>query len=88
MRRPKDNPKGYESSAPLKMTDLLQGKFLLVHGMADDNVHFQNSARLAQEFQKQGKVFETMYYPGKHHGIEGVGLHLYSLMTDFILENL
>ncbi len=88
MRRPQDNPKGYEASAPLNMTDDLKGKFLLVHGTADDNVHFQNSARLAQEFQKRGKQFRTMFYTGKHHGMEGVGAHLYAMLTDFILENL
>ena len=88
MRRPQDNPKGYEASAPITMTDKLKGRYLLVHGTADDNVHFQNSARLAQELQKSAKQFRTMYYPGKHHGLEGVSRHLYAMMTDFILENL
>jgi dipeptidyl-peptidase-4 len=88
MRRPQDNPKGYEESAPINMADKLKGKFLLVHGAADDNVHFQNSARLAQEFQKRNKQFRTMFYPGKHHGIEGVGTHLYTMFTEFITENL
>lgn len=88
MRRPVDNPKGYEASAPINMADKLKGRYLLVHGTADDNVHFQNSARLAQEFQKSGKQFRTMFYPGKHHGLEGVSHHLYAMMTDFIVENL
>jgi dipeptidyl-peptidase-4 len=88
MRRPQDNPKGYEESAPLTHADKLKGKFLLVHGTADDNVHFQNSARLAAEFQKHNRQFRTMYYPGKHHGIEGVSMHLFTMITDFITQNL
>ena len=88
MRRPADNPKGYAESSPLTYADKLKGNFLLVHGTSDDNVHFQNSARLAAEFQKKGKQFRTMYYPGKHHGLEGVSFHLYTLLTEFLTQNL
>lgn len=88
MRRPQDNPKGYEESSPITYADRLKGKFLLVHGTADDNVHFQNSARLAEAFQQKGKPFRAMYYPGKHHGLEGVALHWSTLLTDFITETL
>ncbi len=88
MRRPIDNPDGYATTSPLTLTEKLMGKFLLVHGTADDNVHFQNAARLAAAFQKRNKPFQTMFYPGKHHGIEGVSLHVFSLITTFIKENL
>jgi dipeptidyl-peptidase-4 len=88
MRRPQDNPKGYAESAPLTHAAQLRGDFLLIHGTADDNVHFQNSARLAAEFQKLDKPFRTMFYPGKHHSLEGVSAHLYALLTDFITETL
>ena len=88
MRRPADNPKGYEESAPITHADKLKGKFLLIHGMADDNVHFQNAARLASALQKQNKQFRAMFYPGKHHGIEGVSEHLFAMLTDFFTENL
>jgi len=88
MRRPLDNPEGYAATSPLTLTDSLQGKFLLVHGTADDNVHFQNAARLAAAFQKRNKPFQTMFYPGKHHGIEGVSLHVFTLITTFLKENL
>jgi dipeptidyl-peptidase-4 len=88
MRRPLDNPEGYATTSPLTLTDKLEGKFLLVHGTADDNVHFQNAARLAAAFQKGNKPFQTMFYPGKHHGIEGVSLHVFKLITTFIKENL
>ncbi len=88
MRRPADNPKGYEQSSPITYVDKLKGGFLLVHGMADDNVHFQNTARLAAELQKQDKQFRLMAYPGKHHGMEGVSQHLFKMLTDFIGETL
>jgi len=88
MRRPLDNPDGYATTSPLTLTDNLKGKFLLVHGTADDNVHFQNAARLAAALQKGNKPFQTMFYPGKHHGIEGVSLHVFTLITTFLKENL
>jgi dipeptidyl-peptidase-4 len=88
MRRPMDNAGGYADTSPLTLTDKLKGKFLLVHGTADDNVHFQNAARLAAAFQKDNKPFQTMFYPGKHHGIEGVSLHVFTLITTFLTANL
>ena len=88
MRRPADNPKGYAESSPLPLAEKLKGAFLLVHGTADDNVHFQNSARLAAEFEKHNKQFRAMYYPGKHHGIEGVSLHVFTMISDFFTQNL
>ena len=88
MRRPVDNPNGYAESSPIPIAEKLQGNFLLVHGMADDNVHFQNSARLAAEFEKHNKQFRAMVYPGKHHGIEGVSLHVFTMISDFFAQNL
>ena len=88
MRRPADNPKGYAESSPIPIAEKLKGAFLLVHGTADDNVHFQNSARLAAAFEKHNKQFRAMYYPGKHHGIEGVSLHVFTMISDFFLQNL
>ncbi|MCC6729756.1 MAG: DPP IV N-terminal domain-containing protein [Chthonomonadales bacterium] len=88
MRRPADNPEGYRESAPVNHTERLRGRFLLVHGTMDDNVHFQNSARLAAALQEAKRPFDAMYYPGKHHGIEDRHLHLYRLMTDFLKRSL
>ena len=88
MRRPVDNPEGYATTSPLTLADNLKGRFLLVHGTADDNVHFQNAAQIAAAFQKRNKPFQTMFYPGKHHGIEGVSLHVFTLITTFLKENL
>ncbi|NIR51391.1 S9 family peptidase, partial [candidate division KSB1 bacterium] len=88
MQTPQLNPKGYEGSAPLNYTKNLQGKLLLIHGTADDNVHFQNSVKLVEELVKHNKQFQTMYYPGEYHGVRQGKLHLYTMMTDFILKNL
>ncbi len=88
MRRPADNPKGYAESSPITYADKLKGKFLIMHGIADDNVHFQNTARLIEAFQKNNLPFRMMAYPGKHHGIEGVSSHVFTTITDFFIENL
>ncbi len=90
MRRPQENEKGYDDNAPEKMAGNLKGKFLLIHGTADDNVHFQNSVMLVDALIKANKEFDSEYYPNKNHGIYGgnTRYHLYRRMTKFILENL
>ena len=90
MRTPQENPKGYDDNAPEKMAANLKGKFLLIHGTADDNVHFQNSVMLTNALINADKSFESEYYPDKTHGISGgaTRLQLYTRMTDFILKNL
>lgn len=88
MRHPEDNPEGYAHSGPLAHAEKLKGKFLLMHGLDDDNVHFQNAAQLAELWQKHDKPFQMMVYPGKHHGLEGVTQHWAQTFTDFILANL
>lgn len=90
MRLPQENPEGYDSNAPEKMAALLKGKFLLIHGTGDDNVHFLNSVMLVNNLIKAGKEYDSEYYPNRTHGITGgnTRLHLYKRMTDFILKNL
>ncbi len=90
MGLPKDNDKGYDDTAPVKFANLLKGKYLLIHGTADDNVHFQNSVEMVNALVKANKPFDVMYYPDKNHGIYGgnTRLHLYTKMTNYILENL
>lgn len=90
MRTPQENEKGYDDNAPEKMSAGLTGKFFLVHGTADDNVHFQNSAMLVNQLISNNKQFEDAYYPNKNHGISGgnTRLNLYMRMTNFILKNL
>jgi len=90
MRRPQENEKGYDENAPEKMVDKLKGKFLLIHGTADDNVHFQNSVMLVDAMIKANKEYDSEYYPNKNHGISGgnTRLHLFTRITDYILTNL
>lgn len=90
MRTPTENPEGYDNNSPLNFADGLQGKFLLIHGSGDDNVHFQNSIDLAEKLVQADKQFEMQFYPNKNHGIYGgnTSFHLYTRMTNFILENL
>ncbi|HRG59078.1 MAG TPA: S9 family peptidase [Bacteroidia bacterium] len=87
---PKDNAKGYDENSPINYTNQLKGNYLLIHGTADDNVHFQNSVEMVTALQKSNKQFDFMMYPDKNHGISGgnARLHIYTLMTDFILEKL
>jgi dipeptidyl-peptidase 4 len=90
MRTPQENPEGYDNNAPEKMAKNLKGKFLLVHGTGDDNVHFQNQVMLVDALIKANKDFDSEYYPNKAHGISGgnTRYHLYKRMTEFVLNNL
>ncbi len=92
MSTPQRNPKGYERGAPITYADRMRPdqKLLIVHGDLDDNVHLQNAIQMTGALQEAGKQFEMMIYPGRNHGIYGgrTRLHLYTLMTDFIEENL
>ena len=87
---PQNNKKGYEDNSPINFVNKLKGKYLLIHGMADDNVHFQNSVEMVDALNKANKQYEFYMYPGKNHGIYGgnTRLHLYTKLTNFILENL
>lgn len=90
LRTPQENEKGYDENSPINFAKQLKGKFLLVHGTGDDNVHFQNSVMFSEALIQANKPFEQAYYPNKNHGIYGgnTSVHLYTKMTDFIKENL
>ncbi|UCE69301.1 MAG: S9 family peptidase [Flavobacteriaceae bacterium] len=90
MHTPQENPDGYDDNSPLHFADRLKGKFLLVHGSADDNVHVQNSMRMIEALVQANKPFEWAIYPDKNHGIFGgnTSLHLFTKMTHFVLDNL
>ncbi|MEL7129046.1 MAG: S9 family peptidase, partial [Pseudomonadota bacterium] len=81
MDTPKDNPGGYEASSVFPYLDALEDPLLLIHGMADDNVVFENSTRLMAELQQRGKTFELMTYPGQRHGIRGEELQIHLMRT-------
>jgi dipeptidyl-peptidase-4 len=90
MGLPQDNPSGYDDNSPINHVEGLQGKLLLVHGTADDNVHFQNTIELAKRLIDADKQFDIMIYPDQNHFIN-VGnsrLHVHKLMMKYIGENL
>lgn len=90
MRTPKENNDGYENNSPINFADRIRGHYLLVHGMGDDNVHFQNAAEMARVLIENNIPFDQAFYPNKNHGIYGgaTRAHLYNKMTKFITENL
>ena len=90
MRTEKDNADGYLDNSPVYFADKLKGNYLLVHGMGDDNVHFQNTAEMVNALVNANKQFDTYFYPNRNHGIYGgtTRLHLYNKMTEFILNKL
>jgi len=95
MQTPQENESGYDNNSPINFTDSLKGKFLLVHGSGDDNVHFQNTMRMIESLVGSNKQFDLFVYPDKNHGIYGryqgkgnVRLNLYEKMTTFIRQNL
>lgn len=90
MRTEKENPDGYKNNSPVYFADRLKGNYFLAHGMADDNVHFQNSAEMNRSLIRAGKSFEFHMYPNSNHGIysEGATPQLYGEMTRFIMDKI
>jgi len=90
MQTPEENPEGYDSNSPINHVDKLEGKYLIIHGGADDNVHIQNTMEMIKQLVKSNKQFDQFIYPDKNHSIygENARYHLYKKMTDYILSNL
>jgi len=90
MQTPQENPSGYDDNSPINHVEKLKGKYLLIHGSADDNVHYQNSIEMVSALVAANKQFDLFIYPDKNHGIYGgnTRLHLYTKMTNFILDYL
>lgn len=90
MRAPKENAEGYKTSSAFTRADKLNGNLLLVHGMSDDNVHFQNCTEYAEHLVQLGKQFDMQVYTNRNHGIYGgnTRLHLYTKLTNFFNREL
>ena len=90
MKRPLDNPDGYEKTSFIKTAKNLHGSLLLVHGTYDDNVHPQNSWHFIDELVKENIQFDMMFYPMRKHGIadDEARIHLYTKMLNFWKLNL
>lgn len=71
MGTPEGNAAGYEASDVLNRLENLEGRLLIMHGMADDNVIFENATRVINALQERSMPFEMMLYPGQRHGVRG-----------------
>jgi dipeptidyl-peptidase-4 len=90
MGLPADNPEGYRDSAPLNYAGGLDGPLLICHGTMDNNVHLQNSVRMAARYIEAGKLPQMMLYPRTRHGIRTSEskLHFHRLKTGFLEKHL
>lgn len=90
MGLPGQNPEGYDQNSPITLAAGIKGKLLLVHGTADDNVHYQNSLEFAEAMVQAGVQFQMMSYLNRNHGIRGgnTTMHLYTMFDNFLKENL
>lgn len=84
------NPGGYDANSPIFYTDDLKGNLLLIHGLADDNVHFQNSVEFINALVQSNKQFDLMIYPDMNHALDGrnIKYHEYKKITEFIYDKL
>ncbi len=90
LRTPKTNKSGYENNSPLNYVDNIKGKYLIVHGTGDDNVHFQNTVEMVNAMIRKNKPFNSEFYPNRSHGIGDMQArtHLFQLLTNYVQDNL
>ena len=91
MGLPDDNAEGFEQGSPITHAAGLEGNLLLVHGTADDNVHYQNAEQLVDKLIALNKTFTFMMYPDRSHSIDekaNTRRHLFTLMTNYLHEHL
>ncbi|MGF1579309.1 MAG: S9 family peptidase [Gemmataceae bacterium] len=91
MGLPSDNAKGYQEGSPINYAKKLEGNLLIIHGTADDNVHYANTEAVVNELIAANKQFTMMAYPNRSHSIfEGRNTrrHLFTLLTTYLKRNL
>ena len=90
MRTPQENGKNYDDNSPINHVEKIKGNYLIIHGTADDNVHFQNTVEMLDAMIKKNVKYDSEFYPNKNHGISGgkTRFHLYDKMLNFWLEKL
>ncbi len=89
MRTPKENPDGYDIN-PIQRAARLHGALLICHGMADDNVHPQNTFEYAEALVQADKDFRELYYTNRNHSIYGGNTrnHLLRQIANFFMTEL
>lgn len=90
MRTPQENGSGYDDNSPINFVKDLEGKFFIIHGSGDDNVHHQNTMEMISALVAADKQFDLFIYPNKNHGIYGGNTrnHLFQMLLDYTLKNL
>lgn len=90
MRTPKENGDGYRAGSAILRAPKLHGNLLLIHGTADDNVHYQNCAEYSEALVQAGIQFDMQIYTNRNHGISGgnTRTHLMNRVANFFIENL
>lgn len=90
MRTPKENSIGYTSFNPNVLAKKLNGNLLLIHGTADDNVHFQHSIQLINALNAANKTYQLYIYPDAEHGTTGKKMRhdLYTKIYLFLKDKL
>ena len=89
MRTPKENPEGYDCS-PISRAKNLSGSLLIIHGSADDNVHYRNVAEYTEALVHADKDFLQLTYTNRNHSIYGGNTrnHLFRQLVKHFKENL
>ena len=90
MRTPQQNIDGYRNGSPLELANRLEGRLLLIHGTADDNVHFQNSIEYARALIEANKHFDQFFFPDQNHhlNVGNTRRYLYDKVISFFQEQL
>ncbi|MBI1221724.1 MAG: prolyl oligopeptidase family serine peptidase [Bacteroidetes bacterium] len=86
MRTPQENGASYDANSPINHVDRIRGHYLIIHGTADDNVHFQNTVEMVDAMIQKNVKYDSEFYPNKNHGIYGgtTRLHLFNRISDYL----
>ena len=89
MRTPKENPEGYDCS-PISRAKNLSGSLLIIHGSADDNVHYRNVAEYTEALVHADKDFRQLTYTNRNHSIYGGNTrnHLFRQLVNHFKESM
>jgi len=89
MGDPRKDAAAYEAAGVLGKASAIQDPLLLIHGLSDDNVVFENSSALIAKFQAEAKPFEMMLYPGYTHRVSGpkISVHVWNTIFAFLARH-